>query len=268
VAASTAVRGSIAAPTHPRTSAWDLLLAITVRDLRVKYHGTFLSYFWWIAKPLTLGLVLYFALGRVLQVGVPHHAVFLLSALFPWFWFQGAVHASTGAFIANSGLLKKVRFPRAILPLSVVLGATFEFAATLPVLIVLVAANGITPSWTWLIGIPVLLALQFALVAGLGLTFACLNVFFRDLAPGLDATLTLLFYVSPIIYPLDKVPGSMRPILLLNPLASLIEGWRALFMDAELPGLDLWPAVLFTAAAIVVGVLTLRAVGENLADAL
>ena len=250
------------------SSTWDLLVAITVRDLRVKYHGTVFSYFWWIAKPLALGLVLYFALGRVLKLDVPHHAIFLLSALFPWFWFQSTVHAATSAFIANDGLIKKVYFPRLILPLAVVLGNTFEFVVTLPVLALLVVANGIAPSWTWLIGIPVLLAVQFVLLAGLGMLVASLNVFFRDTAPGLDAFLTLLFYVSPIIYPLDKVPAGIKPILLLNPLGSLIEAWRALFIDGDLPGLDLWPAVLFAAVAVVLGVTVLRRVDRNLADAL
>ncbi len=243
-------------------------MAITLRDLRVKYHGTVFSYFWWIAKPLALGLVLYFALGRVLKIDVPHHAIFLLAALFPWFWFQATVHAATGAFLANEGLVKKVYFPRLILPLAVVLGNTFEFIVTLPVLAILVFANGIAPSWTWLIGIPMLLALQFALLVGLGMLVASLNVFFRDTAPGLDAFLTLLFYVSPIIYPLDKVPGRIRTILLLNPLGPLLEGWRSLFIDGELPGVDLWPAVLFAAVALVLGVTVLRRVDRNLADAL
>ncbi len=262
------MRGSFAARTRSTSSFWDLLLAITVRDLRVKYHGTFLSYFWWIAKPLTLGLVLYFALGRVLKIDVPHHAIFLLSALFPWFWFQGAVHASAGAFIANGGLLKKVQFPKLILPLSIVLGSTFEFVATLPVLIVLVIANGIDPSWTWIPGIIMLLALQFLLIAGVGTFVAALNVFFRDVAPGLDSILTLLFYVSPVIYPLDKVPPKFKAVLILNPLGPLLEAWRGLFMNGELPGLDIWPAVLFTAVALAAGWTLLHAVEKNIVDAL
>lgn len=268
MALTTAMGGRLATPAHRASSFWDLLLAITIRDLRVKYHGTILSYLWWIARPLTLGLVLYFALGRVLKINVPHHGIFLLSALFPWFWFQGALSASTAAFITNNGLMKKVQFPHLILPLSVVLGATFEFIATLPVLIVLVIADGITPSWMWLPGIAILLVLQFLLLAGLGTLAAVINVFFRDLAPGLDSALTLLFYVSPIIYPLDKVPARVKPVLLINPLASLIDAWRGVFMDGALPGLDVWPAVAFTAIAIVAGLTVLRALGRDMVDAL
>ncbi len=266
--ATVALGGRSGARARGGGSAWDLLLAITVRDLRVKYHGTVLSYFWWLARPLTMGVILYFALDRVLKFNVPHPAVFLLSALFPWFWFQGALHASTQAFIANNGLVKKVRFPRIILPLSVVLGATVEFVATLPVLTLLVAVSAVEPSWTWLVGIPLLVALQLALLAGLGVFVAAANVFFRDLAPALDSAMTLLFYATPIIYPLSRVPDGMRQLLQVNPMTPLIEAWRGLFLDGEMPGPEIWPAAVFALIAIAVGLFVLDRADASLADAL
>jgi ABC-type polysaccharide/polyol phosphate export permease len=268
VAASTAIRGSFAAGARSTSSAWDLLLALTIRDLRVKYHGTFLSYFWWIGRPLSLGLIMYFALGHVLNVNVPHYAVFLLSAMFPWFWFQGSLGTATGSFLANGGLVKKVSFPRAILPLSAVLGHAFEFLVTLPVLLVLIIASGITPTWAWLLGVPVLFAIQMCVVAGLGMTLSCLNVFFRDTQPGLDSVMTLLFYATPIIYPFNRVPANLQPVMKINPMVSLIEGWRTVFIDGHMPGLELWPSVLFAGIASALGVWTLHAAGTNLADAL
>lgn len=268
MAASTAIRGNVAAGARSTSSAWDLLLALTVRDLRVKYHGTILSYLWWLARPLALGLIMYFALGHVLNVNIPHYAIFLLAALFPWFWFQGALSAATGSFIANTGLVKKVYFPRAILPLSAVLGQSFEFLATLPVLIVLIIANGIDPSWAWIPGILFLFVVQVAVLAGLGTMLACINVFFRDTAPGLDSILTLLFYATPVIYPLSKVPADARPLMNLNPMVPLIEGWRTVFVNGDLPGIEIWPAIAFAAVAIAAGAVTLQKAGKNLADAL
>jgi ABC-type polysaccharide/polyol phosphate export permease len=263
-----AMGGRIAERARWASSTWDLLIALTIRDLRVRYHGTFLSYFWWIARPLALGLVLYFALDKVWQLRIDNPAAFLLSALFPWFWFSNTVLAAPGSFIANAGLVKKVRFPRPILPLSVVLGNTFEFVISLPVLAVLVVASGVDPSWTWAIGVPVLMCLQLALLSGLGMLVATLNVFFRDLAPGLSTLMFLLFYLTPIIYPLDEVPEDIKPLLMLNPLVPLIEGWRELFTEANVPGPELWPAVVLTIVAVVLGVGVLRAIGKSLADAL
>ena len=268
MATTTAMPGRFAASAGPASSFWDLLIALTVRDLRVKYHGTYLSYFWWIARPLTLGLVLYFALGRVLQLGVENHAAFLLSALFPWFWFQGGLHGATNSFIANAGLVKKVQFPRVILPLSIVFGSTFEFLITLPVLGVILMFTGVDPDWMWLVGLPILLTLQLALLCGLGVLVSSLNVYFRDIGPGLDAGLLLLFYVTPIIYPLDQVPSSFKPFLLLNPLTPLIEAWRELFLRGTMPGLDLWPSVVFSVLSIGLGWFALRLIGKNMADAL
>jgi ABC-type polysaccharide/polyol phosphate export permease len=268
VATTTAIPGRYAARAQPASSFWDLLFAITLRDLRVKYHGTFLSYFWWIARPLTLGLVLYFALARVWKVDVENLAAVLLSALFPWFWFSGTLFASTGAFVGNGGLLKKVQFPRIILPLSTVLGGTFEFVVTVPVLVILVIATGVEPSWTWIIGIPLLTAFQLALLCGLGIGVATLSVYVRDLGPGLNSLLTLLFYVTPIMYPLDLVPDGYKQVLMLNPLAPLLEAWRALFVEGELPGIEIWPAAVFAVVAMVLGVWVFRATGRNMADAL
>ncbi|MBI5288895.1 MAG: ABC transporter permease [Chloroflexi bacterium] len=268
MATTTAMPGRFAASAAPASSFWDLLLAVTLRDLRVKYHGTFLSYFWWIARPLTLGLVMYFALGRVLKIDIENHAAFLLSALFPWFWFQNGLHSATNCFVANSGLVKKVQFPRIILPLSVVLGSTFEFVITLPVLVLLLFITGINPDWTWLAGVLPLLALELALLCGLGVLVASLNVYFRDIGPGLDSVLLLLFYLTPIFYPLERVPDGYRQVLLLNPLTPLIEEWREMFLFGDMPGLDLWPTVVFSVVAVAAGWFALRIIGKNMADAL
>lgn len=268
MAATTAVSGRYVARSHPSSSFWDLLVAVTVRDLRVKYHGTFLSYFWWIARPLTLGLVLYFALNRVLRIDVENHAAFLLSALFPWFWFSGGLAATTSAFVGNAGLIKKVQFPRVILPLALVFGSTFEFIVTVPVMLGLVLVTGVDPSWTWIAGIPILIAVQLALLCGLGTAAATINVYVPDLSPALTSVLTVLFYVTPIIYPLDNVPDGYRQLLMLNPLAPLIEAWRELLMGGAMPGVDIWPAAVFAAVSIALAVYVVRAIGRDMADAL
>jgi ABC-type polysaccharide/polyol phosphate export permease len=268
VATTTAMPGRFAASAGPASSFWDLLFALTARDLRVKYHGTFLSYFWWIARPLTLGLVMYFALGRVLKLDIENHAAFLLCALFPWFWFQSGLTSASSAFLGNAGLIKKVQFPREILPLSEVLGSTFEFAVTLPILAGILIATGVDPDPAWIIGIPALMVLQFALLCGLGVLAASLNVYFRDVGPGLSSALLLLFYVTPIIYPLDRVPDGYEPLLHLNPMTSLVDAWRATLMRGEVPDLDVWPAVVFAAVSIVLASLVLRRIGRSMADAL
>ena len=250
------------------STTWDLLLAITLRDIRARYQGTVLSFIWWIARPLTLGTVLYFALGKVLRIDIPNYSVFLLSALFPWFWFAGSIQQATGIFVGNGGLLKKVRFPKLILPLSAVLFNTSQFLLTLPILIGFVLVAGISPSTAWILGIPALIALQFLLLVGLGTLLATLNVFFRDLGPMVEVALLLLFYLSAIIFPLDLVPDEFRPVLALNPVAPLIDAWRNLFLHGEFIDGAIWPALVITAASLALGLYLFNKLERHFADAL
>ena len=252
------------------STSWDLLLAITRRDIRVRYQGTVLSFIWWIARPLTLGTVLYFALGHVfnLRDDVPNYSIFLLSALFPWFWFSSSVGQATGVFVGNSGLLKKVHFPKLILPLSTVLFNTSQFLLTLPILIGFVLIAGISPSTSWIIGIPTLIALQLLLLIGIGTLLATLNVFFRDLGPMVDVALLLLFYLSAIIFPLERVPEDFRPFLALNPVAPLIDAWRNLFLHGEFLDAAIWPALAITAVSVTLALLAFNRLERHFADAL
>ncbi len=259
---------AFAAAARSATSAWNLLVAITARDLKVQYQGAFLSYLWWIARPLALGGVMYFALGRIVRLGIPNYPVFLLAALFPWFWFSTSIQQGSNAFVANGGLLKKVSFPRLILPLSAVFFNTVQFVLTLPVLALFVVVAGQGLHVTWLLGVPLLLALQLVLHIGLATFLATVNVFSRDLGPLLEVALRLLFYMSPIIYSMDLVPDRFRPILMLNPVAPLLDAWRQLFMDGTLPGTDLWPAIVLAGVALVAGLTTYRALQRYFADAI
>jgi ABC-type polysaccharide/polyol phosphate export permease len=150
----------------------------------------------------------------------------------------------------------------------VALGNAVQFVITLPVLVifVLVAGEGARPMW--LIGIPFLILLQLALTTGIGLILAPLNVFFRDISPLVEVTLNILFYASAVIFPLQRVPDDVRPILLLNPLTGLMVGWRQVLLDGAFPGRDIWSAVGLTVLAVAVGAFVFRKLERHVADAL
>ena len=242
-----------------------LLSALTSRDLRLRYQGSVFGWAWTLVRPLALGMILTFALGKVLGTGVT--AVFLLTGLFPWFWFQGAVQGSTTTFVGNGGLLKKVRFPRAVLPLSVVMGNTLQFVFALPVLAGFLIASGHDPAWAWLPGIPLLFVLQLALTAGLALFVASITVFFRDLEHIAEVLLNLLFYATPIIYAADRIPSGYRWITWVNPLAPIIEGWHSVLLRGEWPGPELAAAAALTSVAVILGWFTFRRLEDAFADA-
>ncbi len=242
-----------------------LLSALTSRDLRLRYQGSVFGWAWTLVRPLALGLILWFALGKVLGTGIT--AVFLLSGLFPWFWFQGAVQGATTTFVGNGGLLKKVRFPRAVLPLSIVTGNTLQFLFAAPVLAGFLIASGYHPHWTWLVGVPLLFVVQLLLTAGLALFVASVTVFFRDLEHISDVFLNLLFYATPIIYPASQIPSGYRWMNWLNPLAGIMEGWHAVLLQGTWPGSEFFVASIgWTALACALGWFTFRQLEDAFAD--
>jgi lipopolysaccharide transport system permease protein len=240
---------------------WDLLLLMSAREVKLRYQETLLGFLWTMAKPLLLALVFAFALNYVLRIKDPGGApfvLFLLSALFPWTWFQSSIQFSAASFSNNAPLLKKVYFPRFVLPLSAVTSKLFHFVLSIPILVVLLLAWDYVPGPQWLLGFPLLVAIQFLMLAGLALLVASFNVFLRDLEHLVEVLMMLWLYLTPIIYPLSAVEARLGKVVYLNPMASLIQAWRDLFLYDQLPGLDIWPAVVFAVVALVAGHIVFR----------
>ncbi|MGA9351655.1 MAG: ABC transporter permease [Anaerolineae bacterium] len=243
------------------TRTWELLLLLTVRDVKLRYEGTILGFLWTLAKPLLQALIFSFALNTVMRVNFGEHVpyvLFLLSALFPWTWFQSSIQSSAASFSNNAALLKKVYFPRFVLPLSAITSQLIHFVLSIPILVLLLAVAGYHPSPEWLLGVPMLMAIQLLMLAGAVLLVASFNVFLRDLEHLVEVLLTLWFYLTPILYPLSMLRERVGPLIYLNPMASLIQAWRDLFLYDQLPGADIWPAIVFTAVALVAGTIVFK----------
>jgi ABC-type polysaccharide/polyol phosphate export permease len=212
--------------------------------------------------------VYYFVFRFLVNLEIEDYHLVLIAALFPWIWFQTSLLLGTSAFASNGPLIKKVPFPRYVLPLATVLNSGFHFILSLPIFIILLVISGGHPDATWIIGIPILVAVQFILIMGILLLLASIDVFFRDLEHFVEVVLNLAFYATPILYPLERVPEEWKPFLLINPLTSLVEAWRDVLIHNTLPGLDLWPVLVFTLVAAVVGTMTFRRLEPGFADAL
>ena len=226
-----------------------------------------LGFVWSVIKPLLLGLVLYVILSHVakIQTDIPYQLV-LLPALFPWSWFQTSALMATPAIANNGNLIKKVHFPRYVLPFATVANNMVHFLLTIPIIMVIVLVAGFRPNYTWLIGIPLLTLVELALLLGTVLIVSSIDVYFRDLEHLLDVFLTLGFYMTPIIYPISAL-GRYRNVALINPMASLIEAWRNLFARNELPTpVDLWPCLVFTVVAVLVGSFVFGRLEKGFAD--
>lgn len=217
----------------------DLIIVITQKELKSKYKNNVLGYFWSIAHPLAFALVFYIAFKIVIKIPLQDYLVFLISGLFPWQWLATSVGTAPMVFLANVSIIKKVNFPRNIIPFTIVLQDMIHFVLSIPVIVLFMLIYNITPGWIWLVGIPLLLIIQFIFIYGIALAISSLNLFFRDLERLTGIIITLAFYFTPIIYPETMIPAKYAKLVNLNPLTPLMVSWRNLFLHNQLDFMQL-----------------------------
>lgn len=206
----------------------ELLYFLVWRDLKVRYKQTILGASWVILQPLLMTLVFAVFLGKIARVpsGSVPYVLFLYSGLLPWTFFSNAVSSSSHSLIASAHMITKVYFPRSVVPAAALLVRLSDFLIASVMLIILMLYY--SQPFTWAILIAPLLILHLTLLAlGLGLWFSALNVKYRDIGTALPVLLQLWMFASPIIYPSSLVPQQWKWAYELNPLAGIIEGFRA-----------------------------------------
>ena len=243
-----------------------LIETLVVRELKARYRGSILGFFWSFVNPLLLLLVYSFVFSVVLPgfrgSDLEPYALFLFCGLLPWTWFSSALLESSTSLIMNGNLLKKVLFPAEVLPIVAVLSNMVHFFLALPVLggfLVFYAAPLRLAELVWF---PLVILVQLILSLGLALLLSALTVHFRDLKDLLANLLTLWFFCTPILYPMSMLPHNGTFVMNLNPFAHLAISYQEiLFYDGPF-GHWKWLLVILVAS---VGLL---AVGYMLFDRL
>jgi len=209
----------------------DLILILTIKEFKIKYKGSILGYIWSLLNPLLLTIIFYFAFKIVLKIPTKDYLLFLIAGLFPWQWFANSLSISPNILIYNANIIKKIYFPRCFLPLAVVLSEMIHFLLSIPIIFITAIFYKKIPSYHWFLGIPLILIPQFLFTFGLTLLISALNVFFRDLERIVFFLLTIIFYLTPIIYDESLIPTKYKLILSLNPLYGIIHLWKDLFIN-------------------------------------
>jgi lipopolysaccharide transport system permease protein len=246
----------------------DLVVVLTQKELKVRYKRSFFGYLWSIANPLALAFVFFVAFKIFMKIQIENYTLFLISGLFPWQWFSNSVNTSAMVFVTNSSLIKKVNFRREVLVVAAVLNDMLHFALSIPVIGVFIFFYGLRPSWTWIIGIPLLLIIQFIITFGFSIAVSAVNLFFRDIERIVFILTTLLFYVTPIIYSEDMVPTDYKTLILLNPLSILMLSWRNLFMHGALDLKDTALAFAYSFIVAAIGYYIFRKLRWRFAEVL
>ncbi len=240
---------------------------LAIRELSAMHRLTVLGWLWPLVRQLAQVGVLVFAFSVVLDLGIPDYGVFVFTGLLAWSWFSDGVSRSAWSVIRGAHLLRHPSFPAQILPLAAVSVPLVDVLIGLPVLLTAVAFTIGVP-WE-IVLLPALALVQLGLIAGIGLLVASASVYVRDLPQVTVVGLLMLFYMTPVFYPLSRVPEEYRTFLQANPLVGLIDAYRAVLIEGRVPDVSalVWPA---TAAVIllVIGAFTFRRLRPDFLDRL
>jgi ABC-2 type transport system permease protein len=212
---------------------WTLTWTLAVLEFRLKFFGSVLGYFWQLVRPLLLFGVLYFVFTELVRLGggVKNYPVILLMGIIIYTFYAEATATAVGSVPDRESLVRKVHFPRLVIPLAVVLTTFLNFALNFAVVLIFVLASGIAPRWSWLEIVPLVIALGL-LSTGIGTLLAALFVRYRDVRPIWDVALQISFYGSPILYPIEKIPEEgLRRLIMCNPLAVIVQQARHAIID-------------------------------------
>ncbi|HEX3052824.1 MAG TPA: ABC transporter permease [Aggregatilineaceae bacterium] len=248
----------------------ELLFFMVWRDVTVRYKQTVLGATWAILQPVMTMVVFSVFFGKLAKIpsnGVPY-PIFSYTALLPWVFFSAGVGRTSNIVVSNTNLIKKVYFPRLILPIASVLGGIVDFALSFLVLIGMMLYYGIYPRWEALILLLPFLLLALIISLGVGLWFGALNAQYRDIRYLVPFLVQFWMYATPVIYPTTFVPENWRMVYSLNPMAGVVEVFRWVLLnrgDAPDP-LMITLSVITALVILITGMFYFRRMEKNFAD--
>lgn len=212
-----------------------LLLSLVQRELKARYRGSVLGFFWTFLNP-TLHMLVYTLLFSVFMKNqISNYAYFLFVGLLPWTWFSTSISAGASSISDRRDLMTKVRFPAQVLPATVVATNFCNFLFSLPLMVVLGLFFGVLPSWH-VVAFPVVVVVQMCFTFAVVYAVSAFNVTFRDLQHIVMNLMMLWFFLTPVLYKLSTIPEAYRRVLqVLNPMSILITSYQAIFYEHRLP---------------------------------
>ncbi len=240
----------------------ELLLNLTTRDLKVRYKNSALGIAWSLLNPLLMMVV--FTLVYMVLLGQANrrdYSAFILAGLLPWNFFSASIMGGTGSVVSNSHLIKKIYFPHAVLPTSLVMSNLVNFLIALPVYFVMAWLLGVQFTF-YVLFLPVVIVVQLIFTLGTSLLLAALNVFYRDVQHIMEVLILAWFFLTPIIWDMSLLPQSkmilgvevpvQRLMYILNPMASIIASYRDVMYYGRSIGWDFFLRTALTSVLVLV----------------
>ena len=229
-----------------------LLKSTISKEVRGKYKGSFLGVLWSFVNPLLMTLVYAIVFPFLLKSSQPHYTTFIVIAIIPWTWFTYSILSGTNVFLVNEGIIKKVYFPREILPISVVTSGLINFLISCIVIAIFLICSGIGFSFN-IIYLPLIAIIQYILQLGIVLITSSIDVYIKDAEYIVNFFVQMLFYGTPVLYSIDMFPEKFRWILRLNPMATIVESYRNIFYYQVRPEFKML-GIIFIGSLILLGI--------------
>ena len=245
----------------------ELLGFLTWRDVKIRYKQTVLGFLWAFLQPFTKLVVFSLVFGKFVGItgdGYPY-PVFLYAGLLPWQFFAEALTRSSQSIVASGGIVNKVYFPRLIIPLASVGGCLIDFAISFLILIGLMLYYGMAPSVSLVMVFPLVLITILAAL-GVGTLVSALNVAYRDFRYVVPFIVQIWMFLSPVVYSSRNIPDGWRWLLVLNPMAGIINGYRSAILDASFDWGSLGTSLGVCVLTVAVSVIYFRRIERQFAD--
>lgn len=245
--------------TQQSYAQWATLVSLLVkRDLKIRYRNSVLGYAWSMMNPLLMMTVLSIVFSHAMRVDVPHYPLFILSGLLCWNLFSQSASNGVNGIVANASLLKKVKVPSWVFPTATIGSACIHVCLALIPYFIIALVLGLSFGWQ-VVQLPFVFLVYFLFIEGVVLVLGSLNVFFRDVAHVLEPVLQLVFYASPILYPIGVVPEKYHIFIRLNPIYHFVKAFRASLYDFATISLGEWGVMIGAAAlSFLVGLVVYR----------
>ena len=244
----------------------ELLKSNVKKEIRGKYKGSFLGILWSFINPLLQVAVYAIVFPYIMRVKTENYLQYLIVGIIPWTFFTTVLNQGMITVRMNAGIIKKVYFPREILPISVALSGLVNFFISCIIIVLFCVLGGVGISWH-IILLPVFAVIQFFLTLGVVMALSAINIYVKDTEYLINFIVNMLFYATPILYPVTLFPQKIRWVLYANPLTELITAYRDIFMYHQLPAL--LPTLYLVCITIVVffiGLLIFRKLEKGFAE--
>ena len=246
----------------------ELLKTNIKKEIRGKYKNSFLGVLWSFLYPLLQIAVYTVVFQMILKNPQENYVVFLCCGLIPWTFFSTAISRASFTMVENGNIIKKVYFPREILPISVVTSEAINFLISTIIIVAFVLFSGLGIT-KYVLLYPLILVAQYLLLIAISFVVSSICVYIRDLQHFIGVLLQLLFYATPIVYSIDAIPGNFAWILKLNPMTYIIDGYRDIFYNQTMPDIQsILILIAVSLVAIVIGYLIFNKLQKGFAEQL